>query len=74
MIEKLRKINEGLLILNKNNEQKEKYELIKKILKDDKCFFKMDMETSYALLRDLEIKEKDLEKIYKELIDDKYFS
>ena len=34
----------------------------------------MDIETSYDLLRDLEVKEKDLEKIYKELIDDKYFS
>ena len=74
MIEKLRKINNGLLLLNKNSKEKEKYELIAKILEDDQCFFKIDIETSYAILRDLGVKEENLRSIYQELIDISRFS
>ena len=70
MIEKLRKICDGLIKLNKNEE---KYPIIKKILKDEKCFMKMDIETSFAILRDLGIKDDNLTNIYKELIDIKNF-
>ncbi len=69
MIEKLRIINDKLIILNKNNKDNlKKYELIKKLLSDPDCFKKMNIESAYALLRDLEIKEKDLSSIYVELI------
>lgn len=69
MIEKLRKICDGQIKLNNN----QKYFIIKKILDDEKCFLKMEIETSFAILRDLGIKEENLVSIYKELIDIKEF-
>lgn len=69
MIEKLRNINEKLIKLYENNkEEYEKQILIRKILKDETSFFKMDIEHAYAVLRDLKIDENDLKKIYCELI------
>ena len=70
MVEKLRELNEKLI----NNYQDdpvnlEKQKLIKEILNEDKFIFKIDIETAYAILRDLTIKEEDLEKVYSELID-----
>lgn len=70
MVEKLRGLNEKLI----NNYQDdtvnlEKQKLIKEILNEDKFIFKIDIETAYAILRDLTIKEEDLEKVYSELID-----
>ena len=43
--------------------------LLKEILNEDKFIFKIDIETAYAILRDLTINEEDLEKVYSELID-----
>ena len=70
MVEKLRELNEKLI----NNYQDdsvnlEKQKLIKEILNEDKFIFKIDIETAYAILRDLTINEEDLEKVYSELID-----
>ena len=70
MVEKLRELNEKLI----NNYQDdsvnlEKQKLIKEILNEDKFIFKIDIETAYAILRDLTIMEEDLEKVYSELID-----
>ena len=39
------------------------------MLKNNQCFFELDIETSYAILRDLGFKEDDLEKVYSLLID-----
>ncbi len=70
MLEKLKMLNNKLIELNVNNvENLKKYELIQKILSDDKCFFKMEIEYAYAILRDLGIEESDLKKVYMELID-----
>ncbi len=70
MIENLRKINLKLIELNKNNElELKRQNLIKKILSDPDCFFKMDISTSYAILRDLNISEEQLKDIYMKLID-----
>ena len=72
MIEKLREVNDKLIKLNVNDEKNlKKYKLIQKILKDDKCFFKMKIEYAYSILRDLGIKEQDLKKVYLELINSK---
>lgn len=60
---KLIEINSG------NEEELKKYQVIKKILSDDKCFFKMDIEYAYSILRDLGIPEEELKKYYSELID-----
>lgn len=70
MIERLRLLNNKLIEVNMNNEENlKKYKLIQKILSDDKCFFKMEIEYAYSILRDLGIAETDLKKIYMELID-----
>lgn len=70
MIEKLRKMNKQLMKINFNNEQNlKKYNLIAKILEDDKCFFKINIEYAYAILRDLGIEENSIKDVYMELID-----
>ena len=72
MIEKLKMLNDKLIELNIENEENvKKYKLIQKILSDDKCFFKIQIEYAYAILRDLGIQENDLKKVYMELIDAK---
>lgn len=72
MIDKLRKLNDELINKNINNEDEiKKYKLIEKILSDDECFFKIEIEYAYAILRDLGIKEDQLKNIYLELIDSK---
>jgi len=45
-----------------------KYTLIQKILKNDNCFFEISIEESYAILRDLKVKEEDLKLVYMRLI------
>lgn len=70
MVDRLKELNEKLI----NNYQDdhvnlEKQKLIKEILNEDKFIFKIDIETAYQVLRDLTIKEEDLEKVYTELID-----
>lgn len=71
MIEKLRNINDDILKKTKDDDTKNKHLLIKMILLDDECFFKIGINDSYAILRDLGIPEEDLEYIYKKLIDEK---
>lgn len=72
MIENLRLLNNKLIELNVHNATNlKKHKLIQKILSDDKCFFKMEIEYAYSILRDLGIPEKDLKMVYMELIDAK---
>lgn len=69
MIDKLKNINEKLIKLNKNDKDEyEKQILISKLLKEDDCFLKIDIEYAYSILRDLGIDEKNLKKVYYELI------
>ena len=73
MVDKLKALNDKLIILSENDSvELNKQMLIKKLLSDEKCFFKMDIETSYALLRDLKIPEDKIKEVYMELINDKY--
>lgn len=46
-----------------------KNELIKEILKDEACFFKMNKEEALIVLRDLNVSNEMLEETYKKLID-----
>ena len=70
MINKLRNINNELIKLNYNNLiELEKYELIKKLLQDDNCFMKIDINTAYAILKDLKIPEEHLKDIYIQLLE-----
>ena len=68
MITKLRKINNNLLFNAKTKEEKKKQELIMRILKDDFCFNKMNIEDAYNILRDLKIKEEELKPTYTSLM------
>jgi len=70
MIKKLNDINNKLIIANKSDSKKlKKHVFIKKILAEKNCFLKMDIETSYAILRDLEIPPQYIKSVYSELID-----
>ena len=73
MLEKLRLINDKFLKIKSDDSDIKKYQLIKKILADDKCFFKMSVEQAYAILRDLNFSEEELKKVYLELIDYKNY-
>ncbi len=46
----------------------EKYNLIKNMLKEDDCFFKIDKTTAYAILEDLDFLKKEIPIIYNKLI------
>lgn len=70
MIEQLRMIAIRLMQEKKDSpEEVKKYQLIEEMLKNNQCFFELDIETSYAILRDLGFEEDDLEKVYSLLID-----
>ena len=69
MIGKLIVINDKIISQTLDEEKRAKHLLIKKMLNDKQCFFKINIETAYALLRELEIPENDLKSIYLELID-----
>ena len=73
MLEKLRLIKNKLLEIRRDENDKVKHQLIKKILNDDKCFFKMGIEQAYAILRDLDFSEDELKGVYSELIDYKNY-
>lgn len=69
MITKLQEINKRLITLSRNDAKMlEKQLLIQKILAEENCFLKMDVETAYAILRDLQIPEEELKAIYLQLI------
>lgn len=63
----------GVIMINKIRKLAEKYkgenkELISNILKFDDAFLNMDVETSYSILRELGVPEKDIEKVFIELV------
>lgn len=69
MIEKLKVINDKYLEMYKENPDKlKKYQLIGKILNEKDCFFKMNIEYAYAILRDLKIPEDKIKEVYLQLI------
>ena len=63
----------GVIMINKIRKLAEKYkgenkELNSNILKFDDAFLNMDIETSYSILRELGVPEKDIEKVFIELV------
>ena len=69
MLEKLIEINNNIINQTNDDEKKRKHLLIKKMLNDKQCFLKINIETAYALLRELNIPEEDLKNVYLGLID-----
>lgn len=75
MLKKLQEIaNKMLLSDNRTIEEKKKLEIIRKILEDEQCFFKMDIDTAYNLIRELGFSHNDALTIYKELISSKNYN
>ena len=71
MIDKLISINEKLIVKYKNNnEQLEKYLLIRKILNTKDSFSKMNIKYAYAILRDLMIPEENLKEVYIKILNE----
>ena len=64
----LRKKTDELLQNSNNEKDNKKYEIIKKILKDDDCFLNIDIEHAYAIPRDLGINEESVRDYYSSLI------
>ncbi len=68
MLEKLKEINVKIIEQCSDDEEKSKQLLIQKILDEDNCFMKMNVDVAYALLRELNIDESMLKETYLELI------
>ena len=74
MIKELRKLNLALIKENENNQEELKKQLlIQKLLENDRCFFEVDIETSYSILKDLHIPDNHLKDVYCNLIDIKNY-
>lgn len=72
MIDDLKEKVDILIEKNKNNiEELKKYKIIKEILYKDDCFLNMNIEYAYSILRDLNVEESEIKKVYSKLIDKK---
>ena len=69
MLNKLREKNKILLNKYKDDAIKSnRYMLIEKLLTDDYCFSKIDIEMAFSILKDLEVKDDKIKQVYVELI------
>ena len=62
MLNTLRDVTQELM--SKNDENFKKYSIINDILKNDKCFYEMDMDTAVSVLTDLGYSYDDSIRIY----------
>lgn len=65
MLKKLREINERLLEVNPFDR---KQQIIKNLLQNNECFFKMNINVAYSILGDLKISDDKKKDVYLELI------
>ena len=70
---KLYNIASILIEKEQNPKEKARYNLIKQILEDKNCFFKLDTETACTIIRDLGFDKKETLDIYQELISQKNY-
>lgn len=73
MLNELRTLNETYIKKASNNNELKKQMLIKELLKNDKCFFKISIKDAYSILRDLKIKQDKLKIVYEKLIEESNF-
>ena len=67
-------MNEAMLkLLKDKNENYEKNLKIREYLKDEAIFFKITKTTAYAILKNVGVKEEQLENVYKKLISPNMF-
>ena len=70
MLDSLRDKVDKLIKKCDNDLDMQKYELIKQIISDDNCFYKMDAETAISILVDLHFNIEEAKKIYIALINE----
>lgn len=68
LLENLRKIVNRKISLCSIEDLK-KYKMIKELLEEDDCFFRMKKDTAYAILEDLDFLKKELPSLYRQLTD-----
>lgn len=69
MLNKLRILNKKLLKKYEDNPHElKKQQLIERMLLEEDCFFKINIETAFCILKDLEIPESQLKEVYCQLI------
>ena len=70
MIDKLKEINNNLILINRDDERElKKQYLIRDILNKKDVFLNIKIEYAYAILRDLKIEEDNIKNVYLKLID-----
>ena len=74
-LNEIKLMNETLIIyLNKLGMSTKRNEIIKKMLDDDACFFKLDKSDAFIILHDVGVLDKNIDTIYKKLISsDEYY-
>lgn len=73
MLNELRALNETYIKKASNDDELKKQMLIKELLKNDRCFFKISIKDAYSILRDLRIKQDKLKIVYEKLIEESDF-
>lgn len=69
MIEKLKELNNKIILENQDNvKELEKQQIISKILNKENSFINMNIEYAYSILRDLKIPEEQIKNVYEQLI------
>lgn len=67
-------MNESMIrMLKEKNKNYEKNLKIREYLKDEAIFFKIKKETAYLILKNVGVKEEQLETVYKKLISENVF-
>lgn len=74
MLEKLQQLTKNKILNEKNTVKKQKLEIISKIIADDNCFFKIDVDTALSILKDLDFTKKESLEIYKQLLSDENYN
>lgn len=75
-LQEIRLMNETrMLYLEKTGKENDKNKIISKILEDDSCFFKLNKDDAFMILKEIGIKEDKINEIYEKLISQKnYFN
>jgi hypothetical protein len=69
VLDDLRLMNDATIIyLNKNSISNNRNYIIKKILEDDACFFKLEKDDAYIILDDIGVKKDEIPNVYSLII------
>lgn len=73
-LQKIKLMNESMILyLKKIGKSSQRNEIIRKILNDDTCFFKIDKNDAYIILEDIGIAKDKIDDLYLKLISRDYY-